>query len=85
MDNLIGTIGLMFCIFVVSELLAAFCRKTDTWNIPNFIAYPIAILTYLCMICSAPSGLYMMWHDKVKEKIHRQIYEEDIKNKNIYY
>ena len=80
MGQFLGILGLMVLCWMIQDTIKSFSKAFDGPNSKfKFLVYPAAAIAYLCMLCSLPIGLFMMWHDSRMEKVHKQIFLEDHK------
>lgn len=76
MEKIVTILGLMFCLYVLLEILTRISKTFDNTNVPNFIISLLALLILILMVCTAPIGIFMAWRDKRIEKIHIDLYEQ---------
>lgn len=87
MEIFLETLGLMTCIYGILEVLTILCKRLDdqfdpkkSSNLAFVILFKImALVVYICMICSAPIGILVSLHDRRMEEIHRELFLEDRK------
>lgn len=79
MASFFGVIGMMTLCWILQDALSVFTKKLDNMNgQPSMILlYPLSFIMYLLMTCSAPIGLFMMWHDNRRERIYRITFYEE--------
>ena len=85
MEIFLETLGLMTCIYGILEVLTILCKRLDdqfdpkkSSNLAFDILFKImALVVYICMICSAPIGILFSLHDRRMEKMHKKQFLED--------